>query len=174
MDEASVSLTSFVAFTYAICGTRPVLKTDAEICRRLYLASGISPHGELCYTVREKPFDAAAVIEFLRQLLETYTGKLLIIWDNASIHNCAATRAFLAENPVEAARLHLVQQPTYSPELNADEQVWSQLKCVGLKNTCYRNVKELKPRLIQEMEKLKNNPELIKQFFHHPEVGFYN
>jgi len=43
-----------------------------------------------------------------------------------------------------------------------------------LKNTCYQNFKELKPKLIEEVNKLKENPELIKQFFHHPDIGFYN
>ena len=173
MDEASVSLTSFVGYTYARRGQRPVIEINTEICRRLYLASAISPEGDLIYHVREKPFDGAAIVDFLKQLLTQLSGKLLIIWDNASIHDCEKTRRFLATNK-KAKRLLLVKQPTYSPELNADEQVWSQLKCVSLKNTCYRNVKELKPKLIEEMDKLKKNQELIKEFFHHSEVGFYN
>lgn len=106
-------------------------------------------------------------------MLAAVMGKLLIIWDNASIHDCEKTRRFLETN-ASAKRLYLAKQPTYSPELNADEQVWSQIKCVGLRNTCYRNIKELKPKLIAEMEKLKNKPELIRQFFHHEDVGFYN
>jgi transposase len=97
----------------------------------------------------------------------------MIIWDNASIHDCQKLRQFL-ETEDCPKRLHLAKQPTYSAEVNADEQVWNQIKTVGLKNSCYRNVKELKPKIIEEMEKLKNKPELIKQFFHHQDVGFYN
>ncbi len=68
----------------------------------------------------------------------------------------------------------MAKQPTYSPEVNADEQVWNQVKTIGLKNACYKRIKKLKPRIIEEMEKLKNKPELIKQFFHHEDVGYYN
>ena len=173
MDEASVSLTSFVGYTYARRGQRPVLTVSTEITRRLYLVSGISPAGDLIYQVRDKPFDGAAIVAFLQQMLTAYQGKLLIIWDNASIHDCEATHTFLATDE-RADRLHLAKQPTYSPAVNADEQVWQQLKCVSLKNTCYRHVKELKPRIIAEMKKLQKRRALIQQFFHHAEVGFYN
>ena len=125
------------------------------------------------YLLRNRPFNAKAIIEFLNLLLDSFDGKLLIIWDNASIHNCKATRKFLATCE-EAARLWLVHQPKYSPELNADEQVWNYLKSVNLKNTCNRNVKELKPKIIQSMENMKENSQLISQFFHHPDLGFYN
>lgn len=123
--------------------------------------------------LRKQPFNAEAIIEFMKLLLEHFKGKILIIWDNASIHNCEATRAFLAASPL-SPRIFLAQQPKYSPELNADEQVWNYLKAVELKNTCNRNVKELQPKIILAMEKLKNNPRLITQFFHHKDLGFYN
>lgn len=150
-----------------------MIKTNTGITHRLYLASGISETGELIYKIRKKAFDGGAIVAFLKQMLTHWSGKLLIVWDNASIHDCEETRRFLATNR-RAKRLHLAKQPTYAPEVNADEQVWNQIKVVGLKNTCYRNVKELQPKLIKEMEKLKNKPELIKQFFHHEDVGFYN
>ena len=124
-----MSLTSFIGTTYAPRGQRPVLTISTEITRRLYVISGISPTGDLRYHCREKPFDAQAIIAFLQQMLTIYEGKLLIIWDNASIHDCAATRTFLTTD-ARAGRLHLAKQPTYTPEVNADEQVWQQLKCV--------------------------------------------
>ena len=150
-----------------------MFEINCSINHRLYLASAISDSGELVYQVRRKPFDGAAIVAFLKKLLTRLSGKLLIVWDNASIHDCQQMHQFLDEDE-QSDRLHLVKQPTYAPELNADEQVWYHLKQVGLKNTCYRNIKELQPSVIREMEKLKAKPELIKQFFHHEDVGFYN
>ena len=135
------------------------------------MASAISPDGDLIYMIRNKPFNSEAITEFLELLLK-YLQKVLIIWDNASIHNSKVTRTWLAQAS-HNERLFLVQQPKYSPELNADEQVWSYLKTVELKNTCNQNVKELKPKIIQAMEKMKSTPKLIQSFFHHPELGFY-
>ena len=75
VDEASVSLTSFIGTTYAPRGQRPVLTISTEITRRLYVISGISPTGDLRYDCREKPFDAQAVITFLQQMLTAYEGE---------------------------------------------------------------------------------------------------
>ena len=95
----------------------------------------------------------------------------MVIWDNASIHDSAFTRAFLSEDP-QAKRLYLSKQPTYSPEFNADEQVWGQLKCHGLLRVCCHTIKELKVKVREEMDKIKNNPELIRQFFLNPDLCY--
>ncbi len=63
--------------------------------------------------------------------------------------------------------------PPYSPELNADEQVWNHLKVASLKNTCAHNLKELESNVWFAMGGLEENPELIRSFFKHPKVGYY-
>jgi transposase len=172
-DEASISISSYTGRTYAPRGKPAILQINSEIGRRLYLASAISPKGELFYQVRENPFDAQAITEFLLHLLDNVAKKkkLMIIWDNASIHDCLVTRNFLQTQP-KAKRLHLVKQPTYSPQLNADEMVWSYLKCNALKNSCYLVVKDLKSKVIELMEEMKLARHRIQQFFHHPDLGF--
>jgi hypothetical protein len=54
-DEASVSLTSYVARTYAKRGKRPILEVNTEVSRRLYIAGVVSNEGEMVYEVRDKP-----------------------------------------------------------------------------------------------------------------------
>lgn len=163
----------FIRRIYGKRGRRPTLKVNTEVGRRIYAASAVSPLGDFSYEVREQAFTGEAMVAFVKRLLGKAKQKVLIIWDHASIHDCRATRRFLESEP-EGATVYFAQYPTYSPELNADEQVWHQIKCVGLKNGCYQNIKELKPKVIQELEKLKRNPELIKQFFYHSKVGFYD
>jgi transposase len=172
-DEASVSLTSYTGRVYAPKGERPVVEINTEITSRLYLASAVSPQGELVYSIEDKPFDSKAIVEFLKALLACFPDeKIMVIWDNASIHDSAFTRTFLSED-AQAKRLYLSKQPTYSPRFNADEQVWSQLKCHGLVRVCCHSLNELKKKVKEEMDKIKNNPELIKQFFHHPDLCYY-
>jgi transposase len=141
------------------------------------MASCISPKGDLRYMIRNKPFDSAAIIEYLRYLLAEFNQNLIIIWaggvpHGASIHDSKEVRTFLDTLP--QGKLFLAQQPHYSPELNADEQVWYHLKNYKLKNTCNQNVNELQPKITKVMDDLKNNTDLIKNFFKHPELGFYN
>jgi transposase len=172
IDEASISLASSPGYSYARMGKPPEIEINTDITNRLYLASGISETGDLIYRIRRKAFDGAAIVRFLKQLLSKISGKLLIVWDNASIHDCEKTRHFLATDE-HANRLYLVKQPKYSPEVNADEQVWNQIKNKGLKNVLCKTIKELKAKVVREFERLKDKPKLIKQFFHHEEVGFY-
>ena len=136
------------------------------------MASAISSRGRLVFHHRETPYDTEGIIDFLHVLLEEVKGTALIVWDGASVHRSKRLKQFLAEDP-QAGRLHLAIQPAYSPHLNADEQVWQRVKNVALKNTCFLNFKELKKRVVEEMEKLADNADLIKKFFHHPDLGFY-
>jgi transposase len=147
-----------------------VISVSTEINARLYMASAVSPQGDLLYMIRNKPFDSKAIIEYLEYLRTELKRKLLIIWDGASIHDSAEIRTWLAlQKPNE---FFLAKQPHYSPELNADEQVWHQLKGIKLKNRCNQNVKELQPRIVKAMDELKENKDLIKAFFNHPKLGY--
>lgn len=171
-DEASVCLHPTITTTYAPIGQTPAIAVSTEVTTRLYLASAISEQGDLEYMVTNKPFDSTAIIEFLNQLMTIFTQKLLIIWDGASIHDSKEVRNFLTTLPKD--KLHLVKQPFYSPELNADEQVWSYLKNHQLKNTCIQNVKELNVKINLSMNEMKEKTTLISNFFKHPKLGFYN
>ena len=76
-DEASVSINAPVRRTYAPRGQRPVIKTNSEIGIRVYAASAISENGDLFHQVREKAFDARAIIEFLRSILRKLNKKII-------------------------------------------------------------------------------------------------
>ena len=150
-----------------------MLEVNTAISQRVYAMSAISSQGDFSYEVKGKAFTGEATVEFLKKLLSKTKEKIMVIWDNASIHYCRVVKEFL-KTQRQGTRLHLVRYPTYSPELNPDEQVWHQVKCAGLKNQYYQNIKELKTKVTAELEKLKTKPELIKRFFYEPKVGFYD
>lgn len=149
-----------------------MVTTSTEINLRLYLASAVSAQGALCYQVRNQPYDSEAIIDYLEYLLERFHQKLLIIWDGASIHDSKAVRAYL--DTKTGGELYLAMQPHYSPELNADEQVWNYLKNHKLKNTCNPTAAQLKEKITEAMDALQKQPQLIQNFFHHPDLGYYN
>lgn len=167
-----MSINAYVSKTYAPKGVRPLIQSNSEVAKRAYAVSAISPAGDLFHLVQEKPFDTAAIIVFLCQIVHKVAKKIIVVWDNASIHISEEMKGFLATNPI-AQRIHLANFPTYCPELNPDEQVWNRVKTHDLRNSCYRNVKELAKQLDKNLSKLANMPGLVAQFFKHPEVGFY-
>jgi hypothetical protein len=89
--------------------------------------------GRLLMQVRDRAFCGQSVIGFLLHLLGQLKGKLLVIWDGASIHRSKAVQAFLA-SPV-ARRLRVERLPGYAPELNPVEAVWQYLKRVELRKS---------------------------------------
>jgi len=162
-----------VGTTYARRGHRPSICINCNVTDRLYVASAISEQGKVVFHTRQEPYDTDGIITFLQGLLEQVPGKVLLVWDGASVHKSAKLRQFLCDCS-QAWRLHLVIQPPYSPHLNADELLWQRLKNVALKNSCFQNFKELKNRVIEEINQLANNSALIKNFFKHPDLGFYH
>jgi putative transposase len=62
------------------------------------------------------------VIAFLKQLLKSISGEFVIIWDNAPIHTRKLVRTFINAHK----RMHVEAFPTYAPELNPAEFIWSQ------------------------------------------------
>ena len=159
-----------ISRTYAPIGMTPTITVSTEINARLYMASAVSPQEDLLYAIRNKPFDSKAITEWLEYLRASMGRKLLIIWDGASIHDPQEIRAWLELQ--NAGDFLLVKQPHYSPELNADEQVWSQLKGGKLKNRCNQNVKELLPRIKIGMQEMQKDKALIMSFFKHPKLGY--
>jgi transposase len=67
-------------------------------------------HGEVC--------------DFLRELLRHLRGHVIVLWDGAKIHRGDPIATLCRRYP----RLHLERLPSYAPELNPDEGVWSQAK----------------------------------------------
>lgn len=170
VDEAGVGLLPSVGRTYAPKGKTPVI---AHKCRYKHLCviSAISDTGRMLWNLRPDAFKGTSIVQFLEDVLAAVARKILVIWDGASIHKGEEVKSFLSSLKNEEVWLERI--PPYSPELNADEQVWNHLKVVSLKNTCAHNLKELESNVRFAMGELEENPELIRSFFKHPKVGYY-
>ncbi len=109
--------------------------------------------------VRDKAFCGQSVIGFLLHLLRHLKGKLLLIWDGASIHRSRLVQAFLA-SPV-ARRLRTERLPGYAPELNPVEVVWQYLKRVELRNLCCHDLVHLKAELHKAVARLRHKTRVL-------------
>jgi transposase len=68
---------------------------------------------------------------FLHELLQHLRGPVIVLLDNSSTHQGKPLQKLLGQHP----RLHLEHFPSYAPELNPDEGVWSLAKR-ELANSC--------------------------------------
>lgn len=152
----------FVGKTYAPKRETPILRSKLSR-EHLSAISAISRKGHLYIQIRETSFKGLDVVEFLRHLLKHIPGKLLVVWDGATIHRCKEVKKFLTEKDGE--RVHLECLPPYSPDLNPDEGVWQYLKCVCLKNICCLDLHHLKKELKRAVSLLRSRKHLIQSCF---------
>jgi transposase len=147
-----------VVCTYAPKGETPILRAPCSY-EHLSVISGITPHGKLLMQVRERSIRGEQVVDFLQHLLRHVPGKLLIIWDGASIHRCKAVKRFLAAGGTK--RIQLERLPDYAPDLNPDEGIWHYLKHVELRNVVCADIEELRYQLRLATMRLRQKPQVI-------------
>jgi len=56
--------------------------------------------------------------------------------------------------------------PTYSPKLDPDEQVWNEIKHRKLQKQPIKNKSDLKKRIDDALNFLKEKTEKVRSFFH--------
>jgi transposase len=162
VDESAFYLLPATVRTYAPKGETPILRVP---CRydHLSVISGITPAGKLLMQVHERAIRGQQVVNFLHHLLRHIPGKLLIIWDGATIHRCKAVKQFLAAGGSE--RIHLERLPGYAPDLNPDEGIWHYLKHFELRNVVCADIKELRYELRLATIRLRQKSEIIPGCF---------
>lgn len=150
--------------TYAPIGQTPVLRVPLTR-DHLSTIGGITPEGRIFMQMQEHAYRAEHVVEFLRMLLRKISGKMLVIWDGSSIHRSNVIKEFLAAGA--AKRLHLERLPSYAPELNPQEGVWSLLKRRELKNLCCQTLSHLHKELVLAKERLRHRRHTLQACFLH-------
>lgn len=114
---------------------------------------------------QDHSYKGSDVVRFLQVLLREIPGKLLVIWDGATIHRCQAIKDFLAKGG--AKRIHLERLPAYAPDLNPQEGVWNLLKRVELKNVCCLDVQHVQREVRRAKERLRHRRPVLRQCFAH-------
>jgi len=79
----------------------------------------------LKHTETAGKFNGATYIEFLKQLLAHYDGKIFLVEDGAPYHHSKIVTEFKALN---AGRLTITPLPAYSPDYNPIEKLWKNTK----------------------------------------------
>jgi transposase len=150
--------------TYAPRGQTPIL--SVKLTRDHLSAMGaITPKGRIFMQTQDHAYKGPDVVRFLQMLLRKIPGKLLIIWDGATIHRCQAIKDFLSRGGAE--RIHLERLPGYAPELNPQEGVWNLLKRGELKNVCCQDLQQVEDQLRRAKERLRHRKKVLVQCFAH-------
>nr|WP_131768149.1 transposase [Candidatus Protofrankia californiensis] len=88
-------------------------------------------------------------------------GRLVLVWDRLNIHVQAEMIGFLAAH---ADWVSVVLLPTYAPEINPVEGVWSHLKRTVLANLAARDIDQVHRTVKQGLKRMQYRPGLIVGF----------
>jgi transposase len=164
VDESGFYLLPMAVRTYAPCGQTPVLRVKLTH-DHLSAIGGITSEGRIFMQIQDHSYKGPDVVRFLQILLREIAGKILVIWDGASIHRSKVIQAFLVKGG--AKRIRIERLPSYAPELNPQEGVWNLLKRVELKNVCCQDIQGLRQKLLHAKERLRHRKDTLSQCYAH-------
>lgn len=161
------------ARTYALRGKTPLIECDAKNKPYVSVSGVITPEGKSYFEVREQEgFKQKGLTRFLDNARKSMRKNLLLVWDNAPSHKSETIKEYLSAQDQQNPRIWMANIPPYSPELNPIEQVWAYLK-KKLANQFFKTTKELKIAVVKELDKIKKDKKLIKNFFRNKQLQCY-
>jgi hypothetical protein len=173
-DEAGHTLRPPKARTWAPRGRTPVIPVCGKGSGRISVAGLVCVRPgsriRLLYRIKvhrprkgaRRSFaetDYAALLDAAHQYLQ---APIVLIWDNLNVHVSAAMRELIATRDW----LHVVRLPSYAPDLNPVEAVWSHVKrSVG--NLAVTGVDHLAAIVRNRLKRIQYRPDLLTSFLAH-------
>jgi transposase len=161
-DESGFQLIPNVVQTWAPQGQTPIHRHRQGKREKISVISGISVSPKrhllgLYYLLFFDNIGQEEVCRFLQELLRHLRGPVIVLLDNSSTHRGEPLQNLLDQNP----RLHLEHFPSYAPELNPDEGVWSLAKR-ELANSCPKDVDELLEDIMRSINGIRTSPTKLR------------
>jgi transposase len=117
----------------------------------------------------EGSINAGRVLEFAKHLVKTTPRKVFLIMDNAKTHHSKKLKDWAEKNK---EKIELYYLPPYSPDLNPDEHINSDVKYgVGSKRP-KRTKEELRKAASAQMRLIQRNPQRVIKYFHDPAIQY--
>ncbi len=124
------------------------------------MLAAISPDGRLHWKLHEGSVNALAFTEFLEQVTQATAGKLIVVVDNGSVHTANLVREWLK---AQEGKIELAYQPTYSPEVNPVEILWTWVKSRASRMLSKMKA-DMRKNLKATLERLSEGSELVKNY----------
>ena len=167
LDECGCAPTLPTGYPWAREGTRPLVRYEAPEGRRVNVLGARAPYGpvpRLVYESRTGKIDASAVLTFVwrkvaqlptppAELPEGYrrAKPCVVVLDNSAPHKGPAVRD--ATPALAAAGVSFFFLPPYSPELNAIEPLWRQVKYEDLPERSHATAAALQAAIDQALDR---------------------
>lgn len=149
-------------YTWAPLGQTPVVRTLITHHKRVNAIGAVcvSPKGRrlrLVLSLQRRNVTGIQIIAFLHKLLDRVQGTIVLVWDNHPIHRRKIVKAFIESQK----RLHIESFPSYAPELNPAEGIWTQAT-EQTAGTAPRDVTQLHTNVYRALQRTAKSQKLMR------------
>lgn len=170
-DEAGVSMTPARSRTWGRRGRTPVVRVRGRSRRRVSIAALTcykpGERSRLIYRLRpddsqgrakgRKSFAWTDYRDLIVAAHNQLDGPIVLVWDNLNTHLSAGMKEFIAAQDW----LTVYQLPSYAPDLNPVEGIWSLLRRGFLANVAFADPEHLVRTVRRGLRKTQYRPHLI-------------
>jgi len=161
LDEAGFQSDPPLGRTYGLKGKTPVVVTSGQR-QSINVISAVNARGEFWASTYTGKLNAESFVGFLKEFLKGRAGKIFLVLDGHPAHKANRVKEYLKSL---AGRFELHPLPTYAPDLNPDEFVWSHMKSNGVSKKPLKKNESLRKRVEEDLTHLRANRSLVRSFF---------
>jgi transposase len=161
LDEAGFQSDPPLGRTYGLKGHTPVVVTSGQR-QSINVISAVNARGEFWAATYTGKLNAEAFVAFLSDFIKGRAGRIFLVIDGHPAHKAKVVRRYVASL---AGRLELIALPTYAPDLNPDEFVWSHMKKNGVSKKPLKKNESLRDRVEEDIVSIQGNRALVRSFF---------
>ena len=167
-DEAGVGIMTRHGKTWGLKGKTPIIKVSMA-WGGYNVLSVVTAQGGMAYSIKDATINGSRYIEFLQELIEDRDRPLILLVDRASFHTSKEVRKYVRKN---RGKLRVFFLPKKAPEYNPDEQVWNEIKNNSIGKQFIQTKGDLKNRLTEALDSLRDNTKRIISFFQLPRTKY--
>jgi transposase len=161
LDEAGFQSDPPLGRTYGLKGHTPVVVTSGQR-QSLNVISAVNARGEFWAATYTGKLNKESFVAFLENFMASQSGKVFLVLDSHPAHKAQVVNEYVGSLE---GRLELHPLPTYAPDLNPDEFVWSHMKNNGVSKKPLKKNESLQSRINKDLNDIKSKPHLVRSFF---------
>ena len=171
-DETGVEASDYARSGFAPKGQTPVLVVTGKSKKtRINMISSITNQGQVRFMLYDGKMNSEKFIKFMSRLVRDSVKKVFLIVDNLRVHHGKSVKQWLAADN-NRQRIELFHLPPYSPELNPDERLNSDLKGQIRSGPVAFSKSEVKRKIRSGMKIIQSTPARVRKYFEDPKIAY--
>jgi transposase len=167
-DETGIQNDAYNAKGFSPKGKAPVIRLNGKKSS-VNMISSVTNRGTVRFMLYQEKMSGKVLIRFMSRLIKDIDRKVFLILDNLPAHHGEKVSEWL---DAHTKKIEVFYLPSYSPELNPDEYLNSDLKSRIRSGLPARSQNDLVKKTRSFMKTLQKRSKHVTNYFNHPKVAY--